>query len=58
MIPGAPPVTGLSVTDRRLTPFCQNEIVLPTAISCNCVPAASAPLLYAPLSWAQCPRSA
>ena len=39
----------------RLTPFCQNEIVLPTAVSCSCVPAASAPLLYAAPSCAQPP---
>ena len=43
MIPGAPPVMLLSVTLIRATPFCRNEIVEPTAVSCNCVPAASAP---------------
>ena len=55
MIPGAPPVNELSVTDSRLTPFCQNEIVLPTAVSSSCVPAGSTPVLYVPLSWAQPP---
>src|SRR5271165_4321878 len=45
MMPGAPPVKELSVTEMRLTPFCQNEIVLPTAATSSCVPAVSGPLL-------------
>src|SRR6185437_12479681 len=53
MMPGAPPVNVLSVTEIRLTPFCQNEIVLPTAATSSCVPAASGPLLYVPPSCVQ-----
>ena len=45
MMPGAPPVNELLVTEMRLTPFCQNEIVLPTAATSSCVPAVSGPLL-------------
>ena len=54
MIPGAPPVSVLSVTVILVTPFCSTEIVLPTAATCTNVPAASTPLLYAP-SWDQAP---
>ncbi len=43
MIPGAPPVTLVSVAVIRVTPSCTNEIVEPTAFSCNVVPAGSAP---------------
>src|SRR6185312_15690049 len=53
IMPGAPPVNVLSVTEIRLTPFCQNEIVLPTAATSSCVPAASGPLLYVPPSCVQ-----
>ena len=55
MIPGAPPVMLLSVTLIRATPFCRNEIVEPTAVSCSCVPAANGPLLYELPSWIQVP---
>ena len=55
MIPGAPPVMLLSVTLIRTTPFWRNEIVEPTAVSCNCVPAASAPQLYELPSCVQVP---
>ena len=55
MMPGAPPVKLLSVTDRRCTPFCSNETLLPAASSCSCVPAASAPELYTPPSCVQAP---
>ena len=46
MIPGAPPVMLLSVTLIRAAPFTRNEIVEPTAVSCNCVPAANGPESY------------
>ena len=44
-MPGAPPVKVLSLTAMRWTPFCRNAMVLPTATSFSCVPAASGPLL-------------
>jgi hypothetical protein len=43
MIPGAPPVTLVSVAVIRVTPSCRNEIVEPTAFSCSVVPAGSGP---------------
>ena len=55
MMPGAPPVKLVSVTDIRDRPFCWNEMVLPVATSLSCVPAASAPQLYEPPSWVQAP---
>ena len=54
-MPGAPPVKLVSVTEIRCTPFCKSEIVLPTATTCSCVPAASAPELYVAPSWVQAP---
>ena len=55
MIPGAPPLTLLSVTLTRATPFSKNEIVEPTAVSFNCVPAANGPQLYELPSCTQLP---
>ena len=55
MIPGAPPLMLLSVTLIRATPFCRNEIVEPTAVNCNCVPAANGPQLYELPSCTQVP---
>ena len=45
MMPGAPPVKLVSVTDTRVTPFCRSDIVLPAAMICTCVPAARTPEL-------------
>ena len=45
-IPGTPPDNVESVAVTRATPFCSSVIVLPTAVTCNCVPAGSAPELY------------
>src|SRR5262249_42636189 len=55
MIPGAPPVTVVSVAVICATPFCRNEIVEPTAVSLSCVPAARAPELTELPSWIQLP---
>ncbi len=55
MIPGAPPAMLLSVALIRTTPFTRNEIVEPTAVSCNCVPAASAPEFEELPSWIHVP---
>src|SRR5262249_9096289 len=38
MMPGAPPVKLVSVAEIRTTPFCKNEIVEPTAMTCSLVP--------------------
>ena len=46
-MPGAPPVSVVSVTDICWTPLTRNEIVLPTAVSFSCVPAASGPVVAA-----------
>ena len=56
MIPGAPPVTLVSVAVIRLTPFCRKEMVEPLALSCSVVPAANAPELYELPSWIQVPE--
>ena len=45
MIPGAPPVKLVSVTEIFCTPLSRNEIVDPTAFSCNCDPAGNAATL-------------
>ena len=44
-IPGAPPVKLVSVTEIFCTPLSRNEIVEPTAFSCNCDPAGNAATL-------------
>jgi hypothetical protein len=46
MIPGAPPVNDPSVTAIRSTPFSCNEMLDPTALNVNCVPAANGPHSY------------
>ena len=45
----------LSVTEMRFTPLARKDTVLPTAVSCSCVPAASGPELYVLPSCAQPP---
>ena len=45
MMPGAPPVSVVSVTAIRVVPSCWKEIVEPTALRVSLVPAGSGPLL-------------
>ena len=42
-MPGAPPVKLVSVTEIRCTPFCRNEIVVPTAVSLQLRPGRQRP---------------
>ena len=56
MIPGAPPVKLVSVAVIRLTPFCRNEMVEPTARSAAASFLRPAlPELYELPSWIQVP---
>ena len=57
MMPGAPPVKLVSVTEIRCTPFCRNEIVLPTAVTSSCVPAASVPAVVRAAQLVQAPAA-
>src|SRR5215831_14948955 len=56
MIPGAPPVRLVSVTEIFCSPLTSSETADPTALTCNCVPAGSAAVVTVEPSWVQLPE--